>query len=103
MKVDVSTATASTMIGLFLIAYVVNLIWGMVRHFRLGNMIELGMMFGVMYVGWTIRTWPSRHKGDGMVMSLAMAWRDSIITLIYIALKLFGIVDAWHWIEGFFV
>jgi hypothetical protein len=93
---------AGRVLTILFIIYVVGLLWGLVKHLRVNNLIELGVMFCVMYVGWTIRTWPSRHKGDGMAMSLAMAWRDSILTILYLCFKLFGLVDVWHWIERFF-
>lgn len=95
-------AGAIVVLTTLLIVYVVGVLWGFLKRPRLGSVIELGMLLGVMYVGWTIRTWPTAHKGDGMLMSLLMAWRDSIITLVYLALKLVGLDDVWNFIAKFF-
>jgi hypothetical protein len=96
--VNVAAPTAASMfvITSLLIVYVVAQIWGLIRHFKFANLLEVLILLGVMWVGWSVRTWPTRHKGDGMLMSLLMAWRDSVLTLGYWFLNLIGLVDIWH-------
>jgi hypothetical protein len=101
-KVGISDAAFAIVATTLLILWVVAMFWGAIRRFHFANLFQVAMMMGVMWVGWTIRTWPTRHKGDGMVLTLLMAWRDSVITLVYLAARLVGFDDVWHWIGRFF-
>jgi hypothetical protein len=95
-------AGAALVLTTLLILYVVGMLWGFIKRPRIQSIIELVMLLGVMYVGWIIRTWPTRQSGDGMLMSLGMAWRDSVITLLYLAARMIGLVEVWEWIMRFF-
>jgi hypothetical protein len=100
MIVSGGDAAVGTLV-LLLILYVVAMLWNLVRHPRISNLIHLAALYAVFFVGWTVRTWPSRQRGDGPLLSLLMAWRDAVLTLAFLLLKLFGVWDAWEAVRDF--
>jgi hypothetical protein len=91
-------AGALTVITCLLIAYVVSILYHAIKRPNLGALFHIGSLLAVLYVGWTIRTWPTRAKGDGLVWSLLIAWRDSIITLVFLFADAVGLSGVVEWL-----
>lgn len=100
-EINAGTAGVTLALTSLLIIYVVFLLWGFVKRPRAGSILEIGILLGVMYVGWTIRTWPTRQPNDAMLMSLGMAWRDSVLSLLGFAASTVGLDQAWDAVWGF--
>lgn len=102
-ELGVSQAGLNLVVTILVILYVGAMIWGILKHPRPASLISLVMMFAMMYVGWTLRGWPTAPKDAGLVLTLIIAWRDSAITLLYAAAHLIGLDKVWNrWFGPFF-
>jgi hypothetical protein len=83
--------------------YVVAMIVGTVKKPTGNAIIALVGSLAFIWFGWMLRTWPSYHKGDGMLWMIIKAWRDSVITTIWALFRLFGADQAWDRLFGQFM
>ena len=73
--------TAITVISALLVLYVVSTIAGMFRRPSMAAVFNIAMLFGVMYVGWSVARWPGIDQSEGLLLSLFHAWLDSLRTI----------------------
>jgi hypothetical protein len=73
--------SAVTVISALLVLYVVSTIAGMFRRPSMAAVFNIAMLFGVMYVGWSIARWPGNDPSEGMLLGLFHAWLDSLRTI----------------------
>ena len=89
-------AGAMVVITCLIVLYVGSLIFHTIKRPNLGGLMQLVILLAVMWVGWNLRTWPTRAKGDPMLWVFLLAWRDSALTLLYVLADSFGLDDLWR-------
>jgi hypothetical protein len=58
--------------------FVVATIVGIARHPSGPGLVNLGMLFAVMYVGWAARGWPGVDGDEGLFLGVGEMWLGSI-------------------------
>jgi hypothetical protein len=99
---NLSQAGLGLAITMFLVIWLVAQIWSAVKRPTGSAVSNLLLTLAVLYVGWTLRGWPTRPAGAGLMMTLLIAWKDSVLLLLYSLAKLIGLVQIWDkWFEPF--
>jgi hypothetical protein len=100
-ELGLSTATAYLIVSALLTVYAVRMLWIGIKRPSSGGLVAVLGMLMFMWLGWMLRSWSGRGS-HGLLFTLLIAWKDSILTFIWLLFKMVGASDAWDQLFGQF-